>query len=88
MEESPHKCPVCTRSFNQRSNLKTHLLSHNDVPQDLRVLEHHNHQAPINQEKTTAQLIKLRLSQQQQLQSSSHRHQPKLGFTIDEIMRR
>jgi odd-skipped-like protein len=30
MEESPHKCPVCNRSFNQRSNLKTHLLTHTD----------------------------------------------------------
>lgn len=31
MEESPHKCPVCSRSFNQRSNLKTHLLTHTDI---------------------------------------------------------
>lgn len=31
MEESPHKCPVCNRSFNQRSNLKTHLLTHTDI---------------------------------------------------------
>lgn len=30
MEESPHKCQVCNRSFNQRSNLKTHLLTHTD----------------------------------------------------------
>ncbi|WP_368860299.1 C2H2-type zinc finger protein, partial [Isoptericola croceus] len=30
LEESPHKCPVCSRSFNQRSNLKTHLLTHTD----------------------------------------------------------
>lgn len=32
MEESPHKCPVCNRSFNQRSNLKTHLLTHTERP--------------------------------------------------------
>ena len=31
MEESPHKCPTCGRSFNQRSNLKTHLLTHTDL---------------------------------------------------------
>ena len=30
-EESPHRCPVCQRSFNQRSNLKTHLLTHTDI---------------------------------------------------------
>lgn len=30
MDESPHKCTVCNRSFNQRSNLKTHLLTHTD----------------------------------------------------------
>ena len=31
MEDSPHKCPTCGRSFNQRSNLKTHLLTHTDI---------------------------------------------------------
>lgn len=30
LDESPHKCNVCNRSFNQRSNLKTHLLTHTD----------------------------------------------------------
>lgn len=29
--QSPHKCPVCSRAFNQRSNLKTHLLTHTDL---------------------------------------------------------
>jgi odd-skipped-like protein len=31
MDDSPHKCPTCGRSFNQRSNLKTHLLTHTDI---------------------------------------------------------
>lgn len=31
MEDSPHKCSTCGRTFNQRSNLKTHLLTHTDI---------------------------------------------------------
>ena len=30
-QESPHKCATCGKTFNQRSNLKTHLLTHTDV---------------------------------------------------------
>ena len=30
-EEAPHRCPICQRSFNQRSNLKTHLQTHTDI---------------------------------------------------------
>ena len=28
--EKPYNCHICSRSFNQRSNLKTHLLTHTD----------------------------------------------------------
>ena len=31
MDDSPHKCQTCGRTFNQRSNLKTHLLTHTDI---------------------------------------------------------
>ena len=29
-QEAPHQCPTCGKTFNQRSNLKTHLLTHTD----------------------------------------------------------
>ncbi|XP_001603660.1 protein odd-skipped [Nasonia vitripennis] len=74
MPEAPHKCPVCSRSFNQRSNLKSHMLSHTDVPQDLRVEQHSSKPYPV---RTTLP--------QQPIDSQPL---PKLGFTIDEIMRR
>ncbi|XP_018300377.1 protein odd-skipped [Mycetomoellerius zeteki] len=83
MEESPHKCTVCGRSFNQRSNLKTHLLTHADVPQDLRI------------ETSVASDSRIMSSEVRQIaervsgllpmpKSTTH----KLGFTIEDIMRR
>lgn len=86
MEESPHKCPVCARSFNQRSNLKTHLLTHTDVPQDLRI------EAPVTTESriatsTTVKQMAERVSGLIPIQRTTTAA-PKLGFSIEDIMRR
>jgi len=86
MEESPHKCPVCNRSFNQRSNLKTHLLTHTDVPQDLRV------EAPTSSDPrvispTEVKQISERLNGLLPIRKSGTTA-PKLGFSIEDIMRR
>lgn len=84
MEESPHKCPVCSRSFNQRSNLKTHLLTHTDVPQDLRIEGSVASDAKIAT--TAARQMADRVSGLIPIQRTSTT--PKLGFSIEEIMRR
>ena len=78
MEESPHKCPVCSRSFNQRSNLKTHMLTHSDLPQDLRINDNNNLQLNKNNNNNNIDDAKI----------ITERKKPKMGFTIDEILRR
>ncbi|KAF3420102.1 hypothetical protein E2986_07403 [Frieseomelitta varia] len=88
MEESPHKCPVCSRSFNQRSNLKTHLLTHTDVPQDLRI---EPQDASMTESKMTASAtvrqMAERVSGLMPIQRTNTTA-PKLGFSIEDIMRR
>ncbi|XP_031836405.1 odd skipped [Nomia melanderi] len=86
MEESPHKCPVCARSFNQRSNLKTHLLTHTDVPQDLRIEVPATAEPRITAPATVKQMAD-RVSGLTPIQRTST-SAPKLGFTIEDIMRR
>ncbi|CAK9815647.1 Protein sister of odd and bowel [Anthophora plagiata] len=86
MEESPHKCPVCARSFNQRSNLKTHLLTHTDVPQDLRIETPVTSESRINASATVRQMAE-RVSGLIPIQRTST-NAPKLGFSIEDIMRR
>jgi len=82
MEESPHKCTVCGRSFNQRSNLKTHLLTHADVPQDLRIETSVASGSRIMS--SEVRQIAERVSGLLPMPKSTH----KLGFTIEDIMRR
>ncbi|XP_020296963.1 protein odd-skipped [Pseudomyrmex gracilis] len=95
MEESPHKCPVCNRSFNQRSNLKTHLLSHtevprtemphSEVPQDLRIEASVSSESPVSS--TQVEQIADRLNNHMHVQRTG-KTIPKLGFTIEDIMKR
>ncbi|KAK1122109.1 hypothetical protein K0M31_009949 [Melipona bicolor] len=88
MEESPHKCPVCARSFNQRSNLKTHLLTHTDVPQDLRIEPQDTSmtEAKMTASATVRQMAE-RVSGLMPIQRTNTTA-PKLGFSIEDIMRR
>lgn len=86
MEEAPHKCPVCNRTFNQRANLKTHM-------QQVHTSEHQQQQQ--NTTTSTTDPI-LDLSQKSSTPSPHKIHtnqtaniiNKKRGFTIDEIMRR
>lgn len=73
LQESPHKCPICARSFNQRSNLKTHLATHTEVPQDLRI------DPPMTTESMESNVLK---------SSERMNSTRKLGFSIEDIMRR
>lgn len=74
LQESPHKCPICARSFNQRSNLKTHLATHTEVPQDLRI------DPPMTTESMDTSNV---LKSSERISSTR-----KLGFSIEDIMRR
>ncbi|XP_029162810.1 protein odd-skipped [Nylanderia fulva] len=82
MEESPHKCNICGRSFNQRSNLKTHLMTHSEVPQDLRI------EPQVSSDST--RIITTEVRQMERISNllPIQRTAPKLGFSIEDIMRR
>ncbi|XP_014468642.1 PREDICTED: protein odd-skipped [Dinoponera quadriceps] len=91
MEESPHKCPVCGRSFNQRSNLKTHLLTHTppDVPQDLRVdTSPVSSNSRITSPSTEVRQLTERMSNLLPVERTGTIAPIKLGFTIEDIMKR
>ncbi|XP_015179049.1 PREDICTED: protein odd-skipped [Polistes dominula] len=87
MEESPHKCPVCGKSFNQKSNLKTHLLTHADVPQDLRIDSSTFGNSRVTSSTTSVKQFPERTGNLRTNQRSTTAL-PKLGFSIEDIMRR
>lgn len=81
MEESPHKCNICNRTFNQRTLLKAHM-------------QQHEQQQSSEQKRISTSDHCLDLSQNNnnnQRTNTTTNVSPtkrKMGFTIDEIMKR
>lgn len=95
LEEAPHKCNICNRTFNQRANLKAHMQSHAIASSESRNQQshHHHQQAPTAPPHHQQQPI-LDLSQKPYARpimsdvTDASPNRKKLGFTIDEIMKR
>ncbi|XP_063698718.1 protein odd-skipped-like [Culicoides brevitarsis] len=84
LEESPHKCGICNRTFNQRTLLKAHMQQHEQQQQST------PQQKQDLKRPATEQLLDL--SQNRSSPNTTTGASPnktrKLGFTIDEIMKR
>ena len=84
LEEAPHKCPVCNRSFNQRANLKTHMQIHtNGEHQQEQEQSSSDPILDLSQKSSTPSPHKIHTNQ-----TGNIINKKPLGFSIDEIMRR
>lgn len=92
LEEAPHKCGICNRTFNQSTLLKAHMQQH-----EQQLEQEHEQQSPLKRQmqgkkRVASEQLCLDLSQNHRITSKITSVSPnktrKMGFTIDEIMRR
>lgn len=91
LEEAPHKCPICQRTFNQRANLKAHMQSHTMAgagsEADTQLQQQQQPQRSTDPILDLSQKLS-RSRSSSDLSEESPSKKFKMGFTIDEIMKR
>uniref|UniRef100_A0A336LW54 CSON004147 protein n=1 Tax=Culicoides sonorensis TaxID=179676 RepID=A0A336LW54_CULSO len=79
LEESPHKCGICNKTFNQRTLLSAHMKQHEQQQEQ-------SQQQQTGTKRPAEQCLDL--SQNRNNTTLSPNKTRKMGFTIDEIMKR